>query len=68
MSFLRTTIATLTGIAFQRGVGVSPPGAFDASAFDEDAFDTFDGGAITERGPSVVTGAGLTFTRTTELN
>lgn len=68
MSFLRSTIATLAGLAFERITNLWGPAAFDASAFDDDAFDTFDGGALTATGPGAMTGDGLTFTRTTELN
>jgi hypothetical protein len=68
VSFLRTTIATLTGLAFTRAEDIWGPGAFDLAAFDVDAFDTFDGGALIQHANETATGTGLAFTRTTTLD
>lgn len=66
-NLLRGTVATLAGLAFRRGVNLWGPAAFDLNAYDSEAFDTFDGGAIVETGSARATNDGLTFTRTTEL-
>lgn len=68
MTLLRTTISTLTGLAFSRLTNLFGPGAFDLAAFDDDAFDSFDGGAIGEDQQTSMTRSGLSFSRGTDVS